>query len=202
MGFAVSYVLDRELVQLNAYRLLCLFYANKEIARLTDPTDEYPDPAKLLELKYFPSEMAHLLLTIAISVRTLDDQARLINSSSKEKLDYIAARDVVNKRYSCIMFEEMTLREACNKIIHASVVEPHSKDGVEMHLYDEYMWEGWQESHQDSDEPREEPKALGWTHLSGHVRLGGKQNGKQWWHLLDVPVFVEAVQQLLSGEAI
>ena len=195
-----SYVLDRELVLLNAYRLLCLFYANKEIARLSDPTGEFPDPAALLEQKYFPSEMTHLLLSIAISVRTIDDQMQCLPVSHPEKQRYFAARDKVNKRFSCMMFDQMTLREACNKIIHASVVEPHTTGGLGVHKYDEYMWEEWQEGHLDSDEPREEPQPLHWEHLSGLVRLGGKHNREQWWHLLEVPVFVEAVQQLLSME--
>lgn len=37
MQLPSSYVLDREAIKLNAYRLICHFYANKEIARHTDP---------------------------------------------------------------------------------------------------------------------------------------------------------------------
>lgn len=197
-----AYVLDRESIRLDAYRLLCLFYANKEIARQSDPVNHHPDPALLLERRYFPRELTRLLLSIAIAIRTLDDQMEQLPATNADRTKYLLARDYANGQHFCMMFDEMSLREVCNKIIHATVVEPHTQDGVESHQYDQYLWESWQLSHEDggSDESNQ-PEPIPWEHLSGSVRLGGKHFGKQWWHLLEVPTFVNAVFDLLRDEA-
>lgn len=184
-----SYTLDRDSIKLDAYRLICLFYANKEIARRSDPTNEFPDSAARLEKAFFPREMSRLLLSIAIGLRTLDDQMRNLRADASERVKYIAARDRAN-RLQCMMFDEMPLREVCNKIVHATVVEPHTREGVEPHEYDLLAWEA-----SDDD------ASIGWEHLSGNIRLGGKKAGEQWWHLLEVPIFVEAVYKQLSDEA-
>jgi hypothetical protein len=196
-----SYVLDREAIKLTAYRLICMFYANKEISRLSDPMHEFPEPSALLERAFFGRELTHLLLNLAISVRTLDDQMNALPPTDPLVASYVAARERVNKRYRCMLFDEMTLRETCNKIIHATTVEPHTADGIESHKYDEYMWEAWQDDQQDDHDSNASKVApMPWEHLSGHVRLGGKQRNAQWWHLLEVPVLVEAVYSLLSNE--
>lgn len=183
-----SYALDRESIKLDAYRLICLFHASKEIARRSDPTHEYPDAAASLERTFFPREMSRLLLSIAIGLRTLDDQMNRLPRTSPERLQYVAARDRAD-RFHCMMFDEMSLREVCNKIVHASVVEPHFTEGAEPHAYDLMAWEA-----------TDEESSIGWQHLSGNIRLGGQKAGAQWWHLLEVPVFIEAVcEQLSSG---
>lgn len=52
----------------------------------------------------------------AISNRVLDDQMKRLS----EKLEIRAPYDIANKeiscRYSCMMFDEMTLREVCKKL--------------------------------------------------------------------------------------
>jgi len=181
-----SYALDRESIKLDLYRLICLFHANKEIARRSDPTHEYPDAAAQLERKFFPREMSRLLLSIAIGLRTLDDQMNRLSVDSPERIKYLAARDRAN-RYRCMMFDEMPLREVCNKIVHANVVEPHTKEGVEPHEYDLLAWE-----------ESIDAASIGWEHLSGNIRLGGNKGREQWWHLLEVPTFVEAVHEQLT----
>ena len=197
-----SYVLDRESIKLHCYQLICLFYANKEIARQSDPTHEYPDPAAQLERAFFARELTRLLLSIAIAVRTLDDQMNARRTDDPDRIRYVGNRDLINKRHHCMMFDELSLRETCNKLIHASTVEPHTTDGVEPHKYDEYMWEGWQQAREEDPEGEyEEPKAMPWEHLSGLVRLGGRHGKQEWWLLLEVPVFIEAIYGLLEGEA-
>jgi hypothetical protein len=197
-----SYVLDQEAIKLHAYQLICLFYANKEISRLSDPEHQFPDPAALLERTFFPRELTRLLLNIAIAVRTLDDQMNHLPADDPVRREYEVRRDQVNRSHSGLMFDAMSLREACNKIIHATAVEPHTVEGMEQHKYDEYMWEAWQQDRESGDlDTHEEPAALSWEHLSGFVRLGGTQNKKEWWHLLEVSVFVEAVYSLVAREA-
>jgi hypothetical protein len=193
-----TYTLDAETLMLNAYRLLCLFYANKEIARLSDPSRR-DDPASRLEQQFFDREVTTVLLNIAVGLRVLDDQMKALPVRSPARIAYITARDEINSRHSCMMFDDMSLRETCNKIIHATTVEPHSAQGAESHEIDSHNWLSWADVHDQSpDEAGPEPEPIEWHHLSGHIRLGGQQNNKQWWHLLDVPVFVEAICGLLE----
>lgn len=196
MKLPSSYSLDRENIKLKAYRLLCYFYANKEISRTTTPEKRTENLAKL-EDTYFFTEISKLLIDIAISVRVLDNQMKSLNINNQIKTQYIKSMEHINKYYSCMMFDEMNLREVCNKIIHANIVEPHFQEANDRHEIDEYNWLGWSEGcGVEEDVP--EPEPIKWKHLTYNIRLGGKHNGKQWWHLLEVPVFVEAICELLS----
>ena len=199
MQLPSSYVLDRESIKLNAYRLICHFYANKEIARHTDP-DTRDDAIAKLEDNHFFREISRLLLEVAISLRVLDDQMKKMDEKSEIRSSYDAAMKEVNRRYNCMMFDEMNIREVCNKIIHADVVEPHiqeSEDGG--HEIDNFNWLGWSEAvEQSGDRDIPEPDPIKWKYLTNNIRLGGKHRGEQWWHLLEVPTFVGAVSELLA----
>lgn len=118
MELPSTYTLDTETLKLNAYRLICLFYANKEISRTSDP--EQPDTgAAKLERTHFAREMTYLVLNIAIAVRVLDDQMRALAEEDPQKKAYISRRGDVDRRHNCMMFDEMSLREVCNKIPEA-----------------------------------------------------------------------------------
>ncbi len=199
MQLPSSYVLDREAIKLNAYRLICHFYANKEIARNTDP-DSRDDSIAKLEDNYFFREISLLLLEVAISVRVLDDQMKTISKESEIRLSYEEAMENVNRRYNCMMFDEMNLREVCNKVIHANVVEPHIQEFENGgHEIDNYNWLGWSEAvEQTGDKDIPKPKPIKWKYLTNNIRLGGIQRGEQWWHLLEVPIFVKAIGELLA----
>jgi hypothetical protein len=198
MNLPSKYVLDVESIKLNAYRLISLFYANKEIARSTDP--ESRDGIAKLEDKFFFSEMSKLLIEIAISIRVLDDQMKGLPDKSDIKKAYKSAMAVTNQKHNCMMFDDLSLRETCNKIIHADVVEPHIEESTNGdHEIDRYNWLGWSESMEYSDgEEIPEPDSIKWKHLTNNVRLGGKKGKEQWWCLLEVPIFVEAISELLG----
>ncbi len=194
-----NYLLDREEIKLKAYRLICHLYANKEIARHTDP-DTRDDAIAKLEDRYFFREISRLLLEVAIAVRVLDDQMKNMEKSSKIRASYDAVMKEVNYRYQCMVFDRMDLRDVCNKIIHAQVVEPHiqeSEDGE--HEIDDYNWHGWSEAVERSgDKGIPKPEPIKWKYLTNNIRLGGKYRGKQWWNLLEVPTFVGAIGELLE----
>lgn len=195
-----AYTLDAEALKLNAYRLLCLFYANKEISRLCDP-ESSTDAAAVLERRFFWREMTQLLLALAIGLRVLDDQMRARTSVDESRRAYEQRRSKVNDKHHCMMFDDMSLRETCNKIIHATVVQPHSSVGTEHHQIDEWNMLAWSHSIDGFEEgttPDPVPDPIEWSHLSGHIRLGGRHGDRQWWHLLDVPKFVEAINCLLE----
>lgn len=193
-----TYTLDAEKLKLNAYRLQCLFYANMEISRTSDPENP-TNAAALLERQFFSREMTELLLSIAIGIRVMDDQMLALNPDNELRIKYLARRDTMNKKWDCMMFDTMPLREVCNKIIHAVVVEPHSTERTGAHQADEYNWMGYADAKEESPEVAwEEPKPVKWNHLSGSIRLGGFRGKEQWWHLLMVSEFVEAVYELVS----
>ena len=199
MELPSRYVLDRESIKLNAYRLICHFYSNKEIARQSEPGIPSNGIARL-EQRYFYREVSHLLLNIAMSLRVLDDLMKGMEASSELKKAHYKAMDNVNQRYLCMMFDDMNLRQVCNKIIHADIMEPHlmeSKDGT--HLNDSFNWLAWAESNEGNyDKEIPKPDPIEWRHLTNNVRLVGKYNNKEWCHVLVVPVYVEAVSELLA----
>ncbi len=198
MELPSSYVLDKESIRLNAYRLICHFYANKEISRNSDP-DDRDDAIAIMEDSYFFREMSRLLLEIAISVRVLDDQMKTLENESELKQTYLSAMQHVNENYHCMMFDEMSLREVCNKIIHANVVEPHIEEAEDgQHEIDHRNWLGWADAREHLDPIRvgEKPDPIKWKHLTNNIRLGGTHRGKQWWYLLIVPSFVGAIGDL------
>src|SRR5262245_23091382 len=129
MQLPSTYTLDKEELKLNLYRLVCLFHANKEIARSSDP--DVSNTVSELERQFFPREMTRLLLSIAVGVRVLDDQMNALPCEDPRRRAYETKRNGVNEYYKSIMwFDEMPLRQVCNKIIHATlVVEPHSTEG-------------------------------------------------------------------------
>jgi hypothetical protein len=194
-----TYTFDRETIKLNAYRLLCLFYANKEIARMAHPEDD--DSASELERKFFDREMTQLLLNIAIAVRTLDDQMNALPASNIERQSYVRARDEVNKwRHPCMMFDSLTLRETCNKVIHATTVAPSMQEGAEVHEYERSM----RIEHANALEhypDEQEPDSVRWHHLSGNIWISGVERKKSWSYLLTVPIFVAAIYELLAEAA-
>ena len=199
MELPSHYIVDRENIKSNAYRLICCFYASKEIARTSDPENRNEGIA-LLENQLFFKEVSRLLLEIAISVRVMDDQMNQLPNSSEVKTLYLKSLGRVNQNFNCMMFDNMNLRDVCNKIIHAIVVEPHFQelsDGD--HEIDHYNWMSWCESSEYSGNKEiPEPDPITWKHLTNNIRLGGKHRGEQWWHLLVVPTFVESVSELLS----
>lgn len=104
MEFPQNYVLETENIKLNAYRLICLFYTNKEIARRTEPKTK-SNPIARLEKKFFFREMSRLIISIAISVRIIDDQMKSLGNESQDNEAYIASLTKINGKYRCMMFD-------------------------------------------------------------------------------------------------
>jgi hypothetical protein len=182
------YVIDRGAVLLKAYQLLCLFFANKEIARRSAPGDDGA-PLRRLERRFFEGEASRLLIEVAVAVRVLDDQARRLPAGDERRLDH-ERRMAAVRHHPYGMFDDLglDLREACNKLIHSDVMEPHTREGWEPHEFDLGHRHG------------EEDRSVEWAHLNGYVRLSGTRSGKEWYVLLDLEVFVSAVFEVLRDE--
>ena len=85
------------------------------------------------------------------------------------------------------MFDKLSIRDCCNKIIHATTFEPRVVEGLGAHTKDFAAFYG------DDD------KKIMWHHLSGDVRIAGNFNQKSWVYLFSVPDFVEALAYLLGN---
>jgi hypothetical protein len=70
------------------------------------------------------------------------------------------------------------------------------------HEIDYYNWMGWSEAREHSEGIEfDEPEPIKWKHLTNNIRLGGKLRNGQWWHLLQVPTFVELIGLLHSKKS-
>ena len=169
-----------------SYRLLCTFFANKEIARRSDPGDENA-PLSTLESMFSEREASQLLLELAIGIRVLDDQMGMLSSDAEERRIFYEKKQIVDK-YEYELFDDLglDLRETCNKIIHSDVMEPHRSSGTEAHADDLEHIHG------------EGERTIDWDHLNGYVRLAGKHKGNEWSVLLNVEMFVRAIFVLLE----
>lgn len=181
------YVIDRATILQKAYYLLCLFFANKEIARRSDAEDE-EDPLSTLENRFFAGEASRLLIEVAIAIRIIDDQMRKLPIGDKTRTQFEKRKAEVDK-YTYALFDDLNLdmRETCNKIIHSDVMEPQSTEGREGHELDVAY------NHGDGD------KLIDWEHFNEYVRLCGTKNRKEWYVLLDLEVFITAVVKLLDS---
>jgi hypothetical protein len=182
-----KYVIDKNSILEKAYRLVCLFFADKEITRRSNPDDNNA-PLKSLENMFFASEATKVLLELAVSIRVFDDQIKKLPKNQAERINYEKTKAVVDQ-YAYGLFDDLglTLRETCNKIIHSDVMEPHTSEGQEAHEYDSAYLYG------------EGDKEIDWKHLNGYVRLAGRKNGEDWYVLLDVEVFASAIYRLFTS---
>lgn len=181
-----AYLIEKNEILLKAYQLLCLFFANKQISSIAHP--EVPlEPLKRLETRFLFTQVSTLLLEVAILFRTLDDQMKK-SPESPQRAQYLLQLERTNNNYAPMLFDEnINIRECCNKIIHATTFEPNLVEGGTAHSKDYMAYLG--------DSERE----FQWHHLSGDVRITGKKQDKEEWaHLIQIPVFVEAIAFLLN----
>jgi hypothetical protein len=181
-----KYRIDKSMVLQKAYLLLCLFFANKEIARVSNPNNSN-DSLKSLEELFFSPEVSRLLIEIAIAVRVIDDQIPKLSPTDKTRINYEASKQIVDKlEYALFDDLDLTLREVCNKIIHSDIMEPHYADGTEPHELDLPYKHGYGD------------KEIHWQQLNGFVRLSGSKGKEVWYVLLNIQVFIRGVYKLLT----
>lgn len=185
---AATYQIEESEILRKAYQLLAYFLANKQIAKIAHP-EKTNDPLKALEARFLFQEISTLLLEVAILFRTLDDQLKKSkNSALQEKYSKKIAN--TNARYEFDMFEKLSIRDCCNKIIHATIFEPMIVEGSGAHTKDFAAFYGDHE------------KEIVWHHLSGDVRIVGVFNNNDWAYLINITEFVEALAYLLGNDQI
>jgi hypothetical protein len=148
--FKEGYKPNTKVAILELHRLVCIFLASKEFANLRDGPTHVLDTWDYLQ-EAEEDEITRILLSVAITARVIDDLADGV-------FDFVAddcgTLEWANKA------KPLTLREACNKIIHASKVR-----------FDV------------------EHSAGGQAYVMPFIYLYGEKNGVEWRATLDVLKF-------------
>jgi hypothetical protein len=109
--FKSHYVVDGNGIVLELYRLLSIFYASKQFAQLN--TSLHDDSVAYL-LSFQESEITRILTSAAVAARIVDDRDnRYLDEHDIECGELIQDLNDQKKKLP------LSLREACNKIIHA-----------------------------------------------------------------------------------
>lgn len=108
-----GFFFDMQAFRLDLYRLLCGFFSSGEFARLSRaPATE---PLAELAAEYQESEITRLLVSVAATIRVIQDRDQSAIKQLAAHCGYLMP-DLKSSK----MKEPLTIREACNKIIHAT----------------------------------------------------------------------------------
>ncbi len=153
------YHLSVETIKRLCFDLLCMFKASQPLIKSAFEDEEF-QPGSLLDLYeqlVFPA-LSEKLLQLAIMFRAFDDQMK----DSKKRDEYQKCMETINhgKDYVGVLNggEPFTLREACNKILHARTIRP---------LYERL------------DQSGLKSRQSLW-HLTGEIELIGKHQSRDW----------------------
>jgi len=121
------YSLNPARVGLSAYRLLTHLLASKPLSKLC--TGHFACGYDILRDNFEEQEIQHLLIELAISYRMYDD---MVKSNDGESISHM---NPVGKIWDPIKSKQrdLSLREACNKIIHAECIKFDKKSGPLQH---------------------------------------------------------------------
>jgi hypothetical protein len=127
--FNKNHSLDLKPIRLDVYRLACQFEGSKAFSRTWDGLNaEMQQPLKGLEREFFCDEASRILLQSATIIRMLDDESE---ADVDERNPFFCGMLQTDAEV-----EELSLREACNKIIHARKInfDQMPDDGQEGHF--------------------------------------------------------------------
>jgi len=149
-------------IALDLYRLLTIFLSDKELAMMGSGRTD--DPVENLR-QFGDDEITRILITTAITARILDDGGRL----QQTKPDQCGELIVDLERPADVI--PLTLREACNKIIHMKSM------------------------HGDVSE------VDGKRHLNPILYFYGQQKTKNWKATLNIVEYAKTYAEAISGYA-
>lgn len=165
-----GFFFDQRAFRLSLYRLACAFFASSEFARLGRASDT--EPLTVLVAENEEAEICRLLVNVAATVRIVQDRDAGHGSALNSPCG------TLNFGLSEVDSPEpLTLREACNKIIHADRFNFDVKPlpSTERHLPN--------------------PTYI----LRPVLHLYGKQHQSQWKVELEVVEFIRHASVLVRG---
>lgn len=111
-NFNKNHSLDLKPIRLDIYRLVCQFEGSRPFSETLDGlTADIQQPLKDLEREFFCDETSRILLQSATILRMLDDE---LEADMDERNPFFCGVLQMGTKK-----EQLSLREACNKIIHA-----------------------------------------------------------------------------------
>jgi hypothetical protein len=164
---------DGGLFALDVYRLLGIVLSDKQIAALGDEATHHSPPVWQLQDRFRKAEIMRILISSAVALRILLDQER----DPRDKRFKIASNKQCGelwknwdrtKRRSKGKSKPLTVRDACNKIIHAS------------DIVDDVVWPN----------PELNPDQVG-IYIRPFVYLYGTHKGQDWRAKLSVIDFAQ-----------
>ena len=171
--------LDREACRIKCFDVFNIMSASVALAGDYEMAedDEPIVPSSMFRLHHRLAEprLSQLLLEIAVFVRTFDDLMESLAPDAYAK----HAAETGGENFIGVLDGDgdFRLRDACNKIIHATDFRP---------VYE----------HVDRDVAGGEPQRV-W-HLDGQIELAGAQGKKDWEAVLFVQAFLEIVLDRLE----
>ena len=176
--------IDLESIRLLCFELLSLFEASKSLTEEFDLVEsegereltEADVPLLRLHQRYAFVQTSKALLQLALVVRTYDDQMRE-SERAEDYARHIKEHDDGHYIGTFHGSEEFSLRESCNKIIHAREVRP---------LYERV-------DRVFTDAVRDGKEGQDIWYLTGEIELNGKHLGKDWQAVLHLQPFIEVV---------
>jgi hypothetical protein len=173
--------LDREAARIKCFDVLNIMLASASLGdrhEMMEPEEDI-EPSAMFRLHHRLAEqrLSQLLLEIAVFVRTFDD---LMSSVAPEAYKNFSVKtDGANFIGVLDGNGNLKLREACNKIIHATDFRP-VYERVDRELADGTIQHVW--------------------HLDGQIEIEGTLGGKHWEAVLYVENFLEIVLNRLEFE--
>jgi hypothetical protein len=146
---------DPERVKLLSFRLLTILLASEKLHALCN--GEHDSGADILTIEFEKSEIEHLMLQIAVLFRSADTSALEGLLFSERWNPTVGKLEEPTGDQS----KDLSLREACNKIIHVKEIKYEVIEG-------EYSWNRFLES---------------------MIYLYGQHNKKNWKATLDIKAF-------------
>jgi hypothetical protein len=172
--------LDREACRIKCFDVFNILSASVALAGDYEmaEADEPIEPSAMFSLHHRLAEprLSQLLLDIALFVRTFDD---VMSDAAPDAYAAVAAQSDGADFIGVLDGGVLRLREACNKIIHATDFRP---------VYE----------HVERELPGQDPQLV-W-HLDGQIELEGTLGKKQWQATLFVENFLETVLDRLEFE--
>lgn len=168
--------IDISKLRQHCFNITNTFYAHEGILRSKRPTadDEY-----CIQRNWhinFHNYISSYLLDLAIGIRTLED-------ALDETFPKLTKEDNESIWFCADDIKDKTLREACNKIIHATSFS-YILDKLDSEVFAEDV---------DEDDYVPQPS----FRLSGLIELSGKKNTKEWNVIIDVLELISSTLKLL-----
>jgi hypothetical protein len=171
--FRAGHLFDTGPIRRDLWRLLVIFLADRQFAIITEQeffADGHEQLLLALSSEFADDEISRILLSSAIALRVIDDREGGV-------LERFADCGELQADVEAERVEPLSLREACNKIVHAEQVNSDVErlDGGPV------------------DRPGMSP-----TFINPLLYLYGSHNRMRWRCVLDVISFVRSAAAVLS----